>query len=415
MVGGAVGAHQARAVEGEGDRELLERDVVDDLVEAALQERGVDRAHGSHALGGEPRCEGHAVLLGDPHVVHPVGVSHGELVESGAVRHRRRQRDHARVAIGEPRECLREHARPTRRARRSGLAFSRLGVERRRGVPLERVGLGRRVALALARLHVKQGGAGGVAQPGDGLQQGIEVVAVDGAAVVQVERTRVARDVAGPVQTAHVGGDRHPVVVEHDAQIGAQVPRVIERLVRHARRCGTVADHRDRPPARARARRTLGDAERGTDRSPRVTRAEDVVRALHAAQEPRRAVRLLDARERVPAPGQHLVAVGLVPDVPTDAVVGRVEGRVQCDGQLDRAETAREVPARGGADFDQVGPQFLGDLMQAVPIQGAQRLRVIDRRQEFQRLPPLGAFPRRTKAQARARSLPGGRTRKGFR
>ena len=50
VVGRAVVADQAGAVHRKDDVELLEADVVDDLVVAALQERRVDRGDGLHAL-----------------------------------------------------------------------------------------------------------------------------------------------------------------------------------------------------------------------------------------------------------------------------------------------------------------------------------------------------------------------------
>ncbi len=59
----------------------------------------------------------------------------------------------------------------------------------------------------------------------------------------------------------------------------------------------------------------------------------------------REAAVLLDGVQLLAPPGQHLVRIGLVADVPDDAVVRRVEDVVQGDGQLDRAESGREVPA----------------------------------------------------------------------
>ena len=48
-------------------------DVVDDLVEGALQERGVERHEGPLAAQGEARRERHGVLLGDADVEDPSG------------------------------------------------------------------------------------------------------------------------------------------------------------------------------------------------------------------------------------------------------------------------------------------------------------------------------------------------------
>ena len=64
----AVGAHEAGAVEREAHGQVLDGDVVDDLVVAALQEGRVDRRERLDAVGREARGEGHRVLLGDADV-----------------------------------------------------------------------------------------------------------------------------------------------------------------------------------------------------------------------------------------------------------------------------------------------------------------------------------------------------------
>ena len=55
----------------------------------------------------------------------------------------------------------------------------------------------------------------------------------------------------------------------------------------------------------------------------------------------REAALLLDGVELVAAAGEHLVRIGLVADVPDEAVARRVEDVVQRDGELDRAEARR--------------------------------------------------------------------------
>ncbi len=60
VVGGAVVADQAGAVDGEQHRQVLQRHVVDQLVVAALQEGRVDRHHRAQALAGQAGGEGHA-------------------------------------------------------------------------------------------------------------------------------------------------------------------------------------------------------------------------------------------------------------------------------------------------------------------------------------------------------------------
>jgi hypothetical protein len=156
--------------------------------------------------------------------------------------------------------------------------------------------------------------------------------------------------------------------------------RVVERLERHARGRCAVADHRHRAPPHSRPRGRLGDPERRRDRSPRVACAEHVVGTLAAAQEARGPVGLLDPPQRFAPPRERLVAVGLVPDVPDDPVVWRVEHGVQRHGELDRTQAAREVAADLGAELDQVLAELARHLRQLVAREPAQRARLVDRR-----------------------------------
>jgi hypothetical protein len=69
-----VGTDQAAAVDGEDDGQVLQRDVVHQLVVAALQEGRVDGDHRLQSFAGEAGGEGHGVLLGDADIVVAVGV-----------------------------------------------------------------------------------------------------------------------------------------------------------------------------------------------------------------------------------------------------------------------------------------------------------------------------------------------------
>ena len=75
------------AVDGDEDRLVVLADVVDGLVEGALEERRVerdDRPHPAHRQAGRHR---HRVLLGDPDVEEPVRELGLELRQAGAGRH----------------------------------------------------------------------------------------------------------------------------------------------------------------------------------------------------------------------------------------------------------------------------------------------------------------------------------------
>ncbi len=77
----------------EHHRQVLQRDVVDQLVVRALQERRVDRDHRLQPFGRKPRRERHRVLFGDGDVEIAVRESLGELDQPRAFAHRGRDAD----------------------------------------------------------------------------------------------------------------------------------------------------------------------------------------------------------------------------------------------------------------------------------------------------------------------------------
>ena len=91
-VGRPVRADEPGPVEGEADRQLLDRDVVHDLVVGALEEGRIDRAERLVALGREAGRERHRVLLGDSHVEGARRELLAEQVDARARRHRGRDR-----------------------------------------------------------------------------------------------------------------------------------------------------------------------------------------------------------------------------------------------------------------------------------------------------------------------------------
>ena len=72
---------------------------------------------------------------------------------------------------------------------------------------------------------------------------------------------------------------------------------------------------------------------------------------------------------RVVAPGEQLVRIALVADVPHELVARRVERVVQRDGQLDDAEPRADVAAGSRADVDQARAHVVGQVAQLVAAQ----------------------------------------------
>jgi len=276
-----------------------------------------------------------------------------------------------------------------------------------------RISLGELVALALAGDHVQELRpleALEVVQRGD---QRVEVVAVDRAVVVEAElleqRARAdhalgvlldlarelghrrrhaehlladtARSVVGR-SGQHAGEDlgerpdrrrdRHLVVVEDHQQVDVlHVAGVVERLEGHACRHRAIADHRDRVTVLAARARRHRHAEGGRDRGRGVRRAEGVVIALAAPRKAGDAAEVAQPRHRLAAAGEDLVAVGLVADVPHDAVVRGIEDVMEGDGQLDRAEIGRKMAAGPGYGLDQEGAQFAGECVEITAVERA--------------------------------------------
>ena len=93
-----------------------------------------------------------------------------------------------------------------------------------------------------------------------------------------------------------------------------------------------------------------------------MRRAERVVFALGALGEAGEAAAHAQRADAVAPPGENLVRIGLMADVPDDAVARRVEQVVQRDGQLDDAEPCPEVAAGDRDGVDRLLAQFVGDL-----------------------------------------------------
>ena len=90
--------------------------------------------------------------------------------------------------------------------------------------------------------------------------------------------------------------------------------------------------------------------------------AERVVLALGTLGETGKAIPHTQGADAVAPSGQNLVRVGLMADVPDDAVARRVEQVVQRDSQLDDAEPCPEVAAGDRDRVDRLLAQLVRDL-----------------------------------------------------
>mmetsp|Transcript_85589 Transcript_85589/g.238151 ORF Transcript_85589/g.238151 Transcript_85589/m.238151 type:complete len:669 (-) Transcript_85589:2867-4873(-) len=419
----AVGADEAGAVEREQHRQVLDGHVVHELVVGALQEGRVDRDDRLDALAGQARGEGDRMLLGDADIVITLREALVELDHARTLAHRRRDAHEPRVGLGHVAQPVAEDLGEGQLGRRGRLDEAHRRVELARGrVVLDRVGLGQLVAGTLLGDDVQELRALFVAQVLQRRHEGVEVVAVDRADVVEAEfledrarhhhalgvllelaRKLVQRRVlqhalrafAGRgveaaahqprqvfVQRADRRADRHVVVVQDHQQVAQQATvrhaGVIQGLEGHAGRHRAVADDGHRLVRQALQLESHRHAMGGRDRRGRMAGAEGVVLALVTAREAADAAELAQPAHAVAPTGQHLVRVGLVADVPHQPVLRGVENVMQSYRQLDRAQVGAQVAAGAGDALQHIGANLVGQLLELGAGQPTQIGRAVD-------------------------------------
>ncbi len=106
--------------------------------------------------------------------------------------------------------------------------------------------------------------------------------------------------------------------------------------------------------------------------------AERVVLRLMAHGKPGDAAVLAQRAEALAASGEQLVAVRLVPDVPDDAIFGRVVHAMDRDGDLHGAERCPQMAAGPRDRLDDLFADLAAQRAQLLRIEPLQRRRVVD-------------------------------------
>jgi len=110
---------------------------------------------------------------------------------------------------------------------------------------------------------------------------------------------------------------------------------------------------------------------------------EGVEFALGPLGEAGQSAALTQSPDAVAPAGQDLVRIGLMPDIPDQTIVRRVEHVMQCHGQLDHAEAGAEMSAGDRDRIDGLGAQLIGNLPQVFLFNLPQFRGVLDRFQNF--------------------------------
>ena len=126
MMGLSVAAHEAGAVHRKNHMQLLQGDVMDQHVKAALQEAGIHREDRKQALFGHAGSHGDSAAFGDADIRKPRREAGGKAVQSGAVGHGGRNRHQFRLFFGKLTDRLAKAVGETSAGRRE---FARQGIE----------------------------------------------------------------------------------------------------------------------------------------------------------------------------------------------------------------------------------------------------------------------------------------------
>ena len=94
-----------------------------------------------------------------------------------------------------------------------------------------------------------------------------------------------------------------------------------------------------------------------------MTGAVAIVFALRAQGEAIQAVRLADGTETIFAPGQKLMDIHLVADVPNQLVRGRIKNPVERDAQFNHSEVGSEVTAALGQPVNKFYADFIREFL----------------------------------------------------
>lgn len=158
VVGCAVAGDDSCAIERKNDAEVLKGGIVDDAIDGALKECGIDGHNRAESAGGEAGGENHLMFLADSDIVKLLSIVLCEFRKTGSGGHSGRNGEKSRVGLGSEAEMVAEYLRPGNGIRLGWFSMSGFDIEGRRGMPGFRMGFGGRVALSFFCRDMDQNG-----------------------------------------------------------------------------------------------------------------------------------------------------------------------------------------------------------------------------------------------------------------
>ena len=397
MMGLSVASHQARTVHRKNHMQLLQGDIMDQHVKAALQEARIYGKHRREALLGHAGRHGRGVALGDADIGKAFGIPGCKAVETGAVGHGRRNRHQFRFFFRKLTDRLAEAVGEASAGRRQ---LARLGVEGADTVVDLRMLLGVLHPVALLGQHMDKNRLFGFPRQTQHRFQLFQVMSVHRAEIVQahcaehvhreqlvlhlllqvmvegVDRRHSHEHIPIPAfepdisradphalqqtrRPTHVRINRHVVVVQDDDQRLLACRRGRQTLIGQPACQCAVADHGNNVIVLVQQRARLRHPHRHGHRVGGMSGNEGIIFPLIRLREPGQAAILTQGIKAVPASGDDFVGIALMPHVKDDAVFFGVIDAMQRQRQLHNAEIGRQVPAGFGYRLHKKTAQFL--------------------------------------------------------
>ncbi len=391
MMGGTVLPHEAAAIHGEDNGKILKTDVMNDLVIGPLEKCRIDGNDRTGPLGCHSACECHGMLLGDPDIDKSFRIELSEVRKPCPLGHGRRNRKKLRNLTGNLDHGLAKNLRIGRIS--SSLLPEGTGfrIKGRNTVEGDGTLFGWGIALSLDSPDVEKNSPGTFLQCTDRIDQQGEIVSVNRSDIGEahfLEPEAWRRNHADNLAMGHlckpchritddrdvpqksfrfpphlfdgrVGrnsrqigregpdilGNGKIVVIEDDQELFLSCSGLIQCLHRHPGRQGSIPDHRNDMVILAQKIPGFRHSKRRRNRGSRMARGESIVDAFLTLGKAAQAVPLANGRKSRQASCQHLVGVGLMPDIPDNTVAGSIKDPVKRERQFDHTHSATKMSA----------------------------------------------------------------------
>lgn len=392
MMRWSILAHDTCSVQTKDHIESADGHVVDDVVIGSLSEGRIYVAERKQSFRSQSAGEGYSVSFCDSYVESSLWHSLHHDVHAATCGHGRRYTHDLGILFSQLQQCMSEdilifgwHAVCV-----DFDALSCFRVELSWGVKLDGILLCSLESFAFHRVDMKQFRALHVADASQGLNQFYHVVSVlrteiadvhtledvllvvqqgfqavvesnDAVAAVLVEQAPFEQ-VLGSHEThmivgtarvelmqimlhaSHTAVYAHVVVVEHYQQVIGRAADVVESFVCQSTAHASIANHSHHMPVLlAILPGSYGHSQCCRDAVGGMTASDGVVFAFFRGGERAKAVQMTVSVELLSPSCQYLVTTSLMPHIPYDAVVGRVEDVVESNSKLHHTKTAGKM------------------------------------------------------------------------